>query len=314
VTVPIASANTGRAFSIDRFIEGARALVPVGGQLDHAWLPDGRTSLVFRVFDGGRGGDLAVAGPQTHALFKSVRGVTRATIVQLKPGWCGPLLGVPAHELTDRIVRIEDLWGRAGSDLYAEILATHDLPALMECLSRAIGPRALEAREPASARLARRGARLLDDGDARVEHVAEQLGVTSRHLRRAFTENIGVGPKEYARTARLQRAIRLAATSRGWGRIATDAGYYDQAHFIADFRAFVGETPGAFLRRSVGTTQSATGSCEGQLRGAGRVPTNGTHGERYARVLTPRSGMSGSSVDAPPLRARPFSRLGSSND
>ena len=75
-----------------------------------------------------------------------------------------------------------------------------------------------------------------EDRNAFVDGMAERLGVTTRHLHRAFVENIGVGPKEFARSVRLQRALRLAATSRDWGRIASDAGYYDQSHLIADFR------------------------------------------------------------------------------
>ncbi len=82
-----------------------------------------------------------------------------------------------------------------------------------------------------------------------MESVASHLGVTARHLRRAFTESVGIGPKEFARTVRLQRAVRRAATSKDWARIAVDAGYYDQAHLIADFRQLVGLTPGAFLKR-----------------------------------------------------------------
>src|SRR5258708_8290071 len=76
------------------------------------------------------------------------------------------------------------------------------------------------------------------------------LGVTARHLRRAFTESVGIGPKEFARTVRLQRAVQTAAaTSNDWGQIAADAGYYDQAHLISDFRELVGLTPGAFVKR-----------------------------------------------------------------
>ena len=79
--------------------------------------------------------------------------------------------------------------------------------------------------------------------------LAERLGVTARHLRRAFVENIGIAPKDFARSVRLQRAVHMAATSRDWARIAVDAGYYDQSHLIADFRDLVGITPGAFLKR-----------------------------------------------------------------
>jgi AraC-like DNA-binding protein len=73
--------------------------------------------------------------------------------------------------------------------------------------------------------------------------------VTSRHLRRAFAEHIGIGPKDFARTVRLQRAVRLSRTSQDWSRIAAEAGYYDQAHLIADFHELVGVTPGAFAKR-----------------------------------------------------------------
>ena len=79
--------------------------------------------------------------------------------------------------------------------------------------------------------------------------MAKRLGVTTRHLRRAFIEGVGVGPKDFARTDRLQRAIRYAETSSDWGRIAADTGYYDQSHLIADFRQLLGLTPNAFLRR-----------------------------------------------------------------
>jgi AraC-like DNA-binding protein len=252
--VPRATKARSPAFSIARFVENVRAHEPVDGRARHEWLPDGRTTLVFRVLDGGRRGDVAVAGPRTRALVKNLHGVTRAVVVQFKPGWCASLLGVAAHALTDRITPLEDIWGRAGSDLYIDLLATRDVPELLECVSRVVALRLSQSLESASARLARRAARLFEGGEAHVERVAEQLGVTSRHLRRAFSEHVGVGPKEFARTVRLQRVMRMAAASNDWGRIATDAGYYDQAHLIADFREFIGVTPGTFSRRLDGAT------------------------------------------------------------
>lgn len=236
-------------FSLSRFVEDVRAVVPVAGHARHERLPDGRTTLVFRVLEEGRRGDVCVAGPRTRALFKNPTGVTRAVILQFKPGWSASLLGVAANALTDRIVPLEDLWGRSGRDLCLELLAARRLPEVLERFSQAISLRTHQIFEPASARLARRAVRLLEGDEVRVETVAEQLGVTARHLRRAFTEHVGIGPKDFARTVRLQRAVRMSATSKDWGRIAVDAGYYDQSHLIADFRELVGLTPGAFLKR-----------------------------------------------------------------
>ncbi|WP_437515433.1 helix-turn-helix domain-containing protein [Sorangium sp. So ce1099] len=238
-------------FSLSRFVEDVRAFVPVAGRAPHIErLPDGRTTLVFRVIEGGLKGDVTVAGPRTRALFKDATGVARAVMLQFKPGWSAPLLGVAANALTDRIVPLEDIWGRSGGDLCLDLLAARSLPEVLDRLSSAIALRTHQTFEPASARLARRAVRLLEGGEVRVESVAERLGVTARHLRRAFTESVGIGPKEFARTVRLQRAVRMAATSKDWVRIAADAGYYDQAHLIGDFRELVGLTPGAFLKRA----------------------------------------------------------------
>ncbi|MCP3167774.1 helix-turn-helix transcriptional regulator [Myxococcus sp. QH3KD-4-1] len=191
---------------------------------------------------------MCVAGPRTRAHFKNVTGGTRAVILQFKPGWSAPLLGVGASALTDRIVPLEDLWGRSGRELGHELLAARSLPEVLDRLSHAVALRTRQGFEPASARLARRAVRLLEADEVRVESVAARLGVTARHLRRAFTESIGIGPKDFARSVRLRRAVRMAETSKDWGRIAAEAGYYDQSHLIADFRELIGLTPGQFAR------------------------------------------------------------------
>ena len=233
------------------FVEQIRVVeAGPGGDLEVAQLPDGRTTLVYRVLAGGETGDLWVAGPRTHAKFKHTTDVARAIVVQFKPGGAAPLLGLAASALTDRIVQIDDIWGRAGAELCREMLAAARLPDVIGRLTDALAARAVDILESASARLAREAVRLLEGGEARVERVAAQLGVTARHLRRVFVESVGIGPKEFARTVRLQRAVRTSATSHDWARIAADAGYYDQAHLIGDFRALVGLTPGAFARRA----------------------------------------------------------------
>jgi AraC-like DNA-binding protein len=231
-----------------RFVEEVHVLVPSRGQARHERLPDGRTTLVVRVLEG-RAGDVCVSGPQSHALFKNLSGVLHAVVLQLKPGWTAQLLGVAASTLSDRFVPLEDLWGPPGRELSTALLASPQREDVLRQLSHVLVARGLRSKDSAPAHLTRRAVRLLENGELRVDRVAEQLGVTARHLRRAFADNVGVGPKEFARTVRLRRAVRLAASSTDWSRIARDAGYYDQAHLIADFRDLVGLTPGAFLAR-----------------------------------------------------------------
>lgn len=231
-------------FSIARFVEETR--VASGSPVAVEWLPNGRTSLVVRIIDRGTG-DVHVVGPRTRAKFKRATGVARAAVIQFKPGWSRTLFGVPANQLADQLVTLEDLWASAGRDVTAELLGASSVPELLHALSRAIAVR--PPSESTSARLARRAARLFEASETRVDVVADELGVSTRHLHRAFLESVGIAPKQFARGVRLQRAIRESARSNDWSAIARDAGYYDQAHLIGDFRDLTGLTPSAFIAR-----------------------------------------------------------------
>jgi AraC-like DNA-binding protein len=236
---------------VARLIEAVRVYEPAPGQPQLIErLPDGRTILVFRRLAHDRG-DVSVAGPRTHAHTKEASGMERAVVIQLKPGWASAVLGVDASQLTDHIVELEDIWGSPARTLLAELLAADTADAVSARMTEALAARLPRITESASARLARRAVQLLEHGETRVERVAARLGVSARHLRRAFSESVGVGPKEFARTVRLQRALRQTATTNDWGRIAADAGYYDQSHLTGDFRELMGVTPGAYVRRGL---------------------------------------------------------------
>jgi AraC-like DNA-binding protein len=85
---------------------------------------------------------------------------------------------------------------------------------------------------------------------ANVNAVAVDLGLSERHLRRVFHETVGVSPKAFAKVMRFRRALRVARDGgrANWTSIAAAAGYYGQAHLIAEFRAIAGVTPRALLR------------------------------------------------------------------
>lgn len=228
-----------------RFVESVRAVVPALGAA-HERLPDGRTTLVFRGFADGGGGDLCAIGPGTRAHVKPITGLARAVTVQLAPGCAATLLGVPASALTDRIVALDRLWGRAGGELCTALLEAPTPALAADLLCRAVEARRVRASQPA--RLVRLATQMFEAEQVRVAQVAAELGVTTRHLRRAFLEHVGVGPKEFARAARLRRALHLVGRAPDWSRIAIDAGYFDQAHLIAEFHALIGCTPTAYLR------------------------------------------------------------------
>jgi AraC-like DNA-binding protein len=203
-----------------------------------------------------RFGPAAPGGLDVHALGvgqtvhrKLIRRGQRTVTARLHLGAHEAVLGVPASVISGRIIALEELWGDAATrrlcDRLADARDTVDAAAILES---AIAERlAMADARRARSQLALDAADRLTS--ASVNAVAKGLGVSERHLRRVFREAVGVSPKTFARLARFRRAL-FAARDDGhasWASIATAAGYYDQAHLIAEFRAIAGVTPPALL-------------------------------------------------------------------
>lgn len=80
---------------------------------------------------------------------------------------------------------------------------------------------------------------------ASIAHLTGQVGLSPKRFIERFKTAVGVSPKHYCRILRFQSALALAEQGHRveWTRIAVDCGYFDQAHFIHDFRSFAGITP-----------------------------------------------------------------------
>ena len=85
----------------------------------------------------------------------------------------------------------------------------------------------------------------------RVDDVVDRCGVEKRALQRLFARYVGVSPKWVIQRYRLHEvSAHLAADpSTKQSALALGLGYADQAHFVRDFRASVGTSPGAYARR-----------------------------------------------------------------
>lgn len=70
-----------------------------------------------------------------------------------------------------------------------------------------------------------------------------------RQLERKFLRQIGISPKQLGKVIRLQTALKMLLNrkSENLTQIAYDSEYYDQAHFIKDFKEFTGTNPKEFL-------------------------------------------------------------------
>lgn len=239
--------------ALARFVQSLR-VVSRGPEADpYIKLPDGEVELVVRIT--ATNGEVHAIGTRMSPLLKAGAAVPpQAIAVRFQPGGAYPFFGVPMSELTDRIVSIQTLWGADGARLREALAEAPTVAERLRTLEDALSERLRrgDVFEPASAHVVRRAVRAITCAPElpRVDALARALGVSARQLRRAFDDVVGVGPKEFSRIVRFQRAVRaseLVATPE-WGAIATAVGYYDQAHLIAEFRALTGATPRELVR------------------------------------------------------------------
>jgi AraC-like DNA-binding protein len=81
--------------------------------------------------------------------------------------------------------------------------------------------------------------------------LSEDIGYSQKHFIDLFRKHVGITPKQYLRIMRFQKTILQVETSRSinWSQLALDGGFYDQAHFIHDFKEFSGFTPNEYMQR-----------------------------------------------------------------
>jgi AraC-like DNA-binding protein len=166
--------------------------------------------------------------------------------VSLKAEAWAPLLGLPAAELTDTSVDGSCVFPEADRlrERLAEAVSFEQQCAIaLRWVAHRLA--ASEAATPGASALGW-ACRALRAG-AQQGRVAERLGVSSRHLHRMFAARVGVGPAAYVRLRRFTDALGLIRSESTLSRVAHAAGYFDQAHFCRDFKAFTGMTPQAYL-------------------------------------------------------------------
>ncbi|WET83192.1 helix-turn-helix domain-containing protein [Amycolatopsis sp. QT-25] len=174
---------------------------------------------------------------------------TRSVGVHFKPWGPAPFLPMPAAELCDRPVTLEQVWGRSAIAGLRDRLATADEPREMLTLLEEELMRRL--READGLGLVRHMSGLIaaTGGTVAIGDLSAAAGVSTTHLAQRFKEFIGVTPKRLARTYRFTATV-FAIDPTGpvdWGDLAGGAGYFDQAHFGHEFRAFTGLTPTRYL-------------------------------------------------------------------
>ncbi len=195
--------------------------------------------------------------------------------IEFEPGALHRLIGLPLGELSDACVdaeavlptgfraladHIEDL-DEPGAQIAA---AEAWLMALVAECRRPARPADRIARHLLAGHLAEHPAGLLAGTGPGLDDLSRRHGLVARHLRRQFSDRMGIGPKLFARVARFDRLVRAAnqAPHASWLGLALDAGYHDHQHLARDFKQFTLATPSEFLAQEGRSPERSFGFSE----------------------------------------------------
>jgi AraC-like DNA-binding protein len=221
----------------------ATIIVDVGGRLRvDFYASDGSTRLdVPPAF---------IAGAGTASYVTHIDAAQAVITIHFRPAGALPFIGIPFGELENSCVGLTDLWGREATVLHERLIAVRSAAervALLE--SFLLHRRQLHVISSHNGVMAVLGA-IEEDPSMRVSDARELAGLSPKRLTAAFRAEVSLAPKAYQRVRRLHAALRQLDSAPGGGAtIAADLGYFDQAHFVREFRSFTAMTPTQYAQR-----------------------------------------------------------------
>lgn len=187
-----------------------------------------------------------VAGAGVASYVTQIDPSQTVLTIHFRPGGAAAFLPAPLRDLEDSCVGLEAIWGRAGSTLRDRLIEADSMRERATLVESFLLAR-MRSRNPAVEAVLHAAEHR---PSLRVADACDLTGLSARRLISAFRSEVGLTPKAYLRVRRFQAAMRLldAGDVRG-ARIAADLGYFDQAHFVREFRSFTAMTPTQYTQR-----------------------------------------------------------------
>jgi AraC-like DNA-binding protein len=201
------------------------------------------------VFESGRA---ELAGLHTTRFTRELSSLGHVFGIKFKPGGLRPWIATAVSSLSNRRLPLASVIDPALAETLLTTVQRHadDEVALIRAIEQPLRA-AMPAFDPRVAELSAWVLGIMHDRSiVRVEQLCVLYQQHERKLQRLFHDYVGASPKWVINRYRLHEAIeRLhGGVQIDWADLAVQLGYYDQAHFISDFRELVGQTPGEYVR------------------------------------------------------------------
>lgn len=225
-------------------------------------LPNGEPSIIFNLRDEpfrlydvddltqySSYGYAVLSGARSNCFVIDTNQQERVVGIQFRPGGAYPFFRMPICEAEDTSIDLADLWSNCTAEIRERLLDAANVDSIFLTLERCLMEQLVRPPElhPGVAYALKQ---FQNRGQGkRIDAVTGAIGLSARRFIELFHHQVGLTPKVFCRVRRFQQVLSAIHGRRDvdWAQVALGCGYYDQAHFIHDFRNFSGLTPNAYL-------------------------------------------------------------------
>jgi AraC-like DNA-binding protein len=189
-------------------------------------------------------------GQLSHYIDLAPAGSMGVIGVRFYPATAGFFTATPLHHLTNLFVSTDEIWGSAAKELSDKIFSSANTSQRIYHLN-CFFTRLLKRHTAKRSALQGYIRNVYPGGEnISVKQMTKDLFLSERTLERKFLSEVGLSPKNFCRIMRLQHTLRLLQKKEpeALTGVAQQAGFYDQAHFIKDFKELTGLTPAAYYQ------------------------------------------------------------------
>lgn len=188
-----------------------------------------------------------VSGLADHSRTFRNTANTATVLVFFHEAGAAPFFRQPVHELFRESVSLDNFMLRSELLCLEEQLAEADTNTKRIMVVEQFLISRLNERAPDALVLGALSLIHQRKGNIRIRELAEQLHISQSPLEKRFRQAVGASPKKFASIVRMKHVIRQYDPARSLTELGYENGFYDQAHFIKEFKGFTGQTPEKFF-------------------------------------------------------------------